>query len=40
MSFEGDVDEIVRCAQAAAAAIVTVPAQQAWGYPGALRPRR
>ena len=40
MSFEGDVDEIVRRARAAAATIVTVPAQQAGGYLGAMRPRR
>jgi uncharacterized glyoxalase superfamily protein PhnB len=36
LSFEGDVDEIVRRAQAAAATIVTEPAQQPWGYTGAF----
>ncbi len=36
LSFEGDVDEIVRRAQAADATIVTEPAQQPWGYTGAF----
>jgi uncharacterized protein len=36
LSFEGDVDEIVRRGQAAAATIVTEPAQQPWGYTSAL----
>ena len=35
LSVEGDVDEIVRRAQAAAATIVTEPAQHPWGYTGA-----
>ena len=36
LSFEGDVDESVRRAQAADAMIVTEPAQQPWGYAGAF----
>jgi uncharacterized glyoxalase superfamily protein PhnB len=36
LSFEGDVDEIVRRAQTAAATIVTVPARHPWGYTGAF----
>jgi len=36
LSFEGDVDESVRRAQAADATIVTEPAQQPWGYTGAF----
>ena len=36
LSFEGDVDEIVRRAQTVAATIVTEPAQQPWGYTGAF----
>jgi hypothetical protein len=40
LSFEGDVDESVRRAQAANATIVTEPAQQPWGYAGASPTRR
>jgi uncharacterized glyoxalase superfamily protein PhnB len=36
LSFEGDVDESVRRAQAADATIVTEPAKQPWGYNGAF----
>jgi uncharacterized protein len=36
LSFAGDVDEIVRRAQAADATIVTETAQQPWGYTGAF----
>jgi uncharacterized protein len=36
LSFDGDVDESVRRAQAADETIVTEPAQQPWGYTGAF----
>ena len=36
MSFEGDVDEIVRRAQATDGTIVTESAQQPWDYTGAF----